>query len=355
MEGGDAVKTGERPHDFVGIFSRLAANEGISCGGVLRSIYSAAMDYQTGIKKLAHRDASPRHDFWLATLAVLLVYALAWWWNLAEQASALTQQFEFIQLDELPLALFAAAVASAWFSRRRMRDLLTEVTCRREAEQALAQLLAENRALAQHAQQVQETERRRMAREIHDDMGQYLTAIRLGAAALFRSEDPMVVEHTSRIASHAEHMQTTVKALLHHLRPVALDEYGLPDAIRHLVHEWTKIHPDLACDLMLDPACANLPDHLNNVAYRMVQEALTNIGKHAHATRVEVEIRLDDDTLLIDISDNGVGFNHPPKRGCFGLVGMRERVETVQGIFHLNSQPNAGVHVSAQIPLQMEV
>lgn len=299
--------------------------------------------------------STARRDLALAGMVVLLLYFAAWRWNLAEFLHALTSRYEFMQLDELPLALFAAALALSWFSRRRMQELQTEVEKRMLAEQNQAALLAENRALARHARQAQEDERRRMARELHDDMGQYLAAIRLSAAILPMDGDPLVAEHAARIASHAEHIQAAVRNLLHQLRPVALDEYGLMDAVRHLAGEWVRQHPQTACHLALDDSCPSLGDSLNIVAYRIIQEALTNVARHAKASRVDIAITVQPPgevpMLHVSIRDNGAGFQHVPSGPRFGLAGMRERVEAAGGTFTLRSNPGAGVAISAQLPL----
>lgn len=290
-----------------------------------------------------------------AFVAVAVVYLVALNWNLAERISLLTSNYEFMQLDELPLAVFAAALALAWFSRRRMADLEAEITRRVAAEQQLAALLAENRALAQHARQAQEDERRRMAREIHDEIGQYLTAIRLSAAMLPGERDSTVAEQAARISGHAEHIQLTVRDLLHQLRPVALDEYGLVDALRCLVEMWREQNPEVVCALELGVDDSALDDRVSITVYRLVQEALTNVARHAGAHHVWLDMALaalgGKPCLEVTIRDDGVGFTQLPQRPCFGLVGMRERVEGVGGRFEIRSAFDAGVTIFAVIPL----
>lgn len=298
-----------------------------------------------------------QHDLAIACFFVVLVYLAAWQWNLAEALYRVTSTYEFMQLDELPLALFAASVALAWFSHRRMHELKIEITRRMAAEQSQAALLAENRALAQHARQAQEEERKRMAREIHDEMGQYLTAIRLSAAILPAESDPLVAEHSGRISRHAEHIQIAVQNLMHRLRPVALDEYGLLDAVNHLAENWRQENPQTDCKLRLDQSCPILQDSLNIAVYRIIQEALTNVARHARASEVTITIAQfhipSAHMLEIVIQDNGVGFDRLLAGPCFGLAGMRERIEAVGGTFHISGGVNAGVRVSAVIPLPL--
>lgn len=313
--------------------------------------YIAAMNF-----KHLFPDSLVWRDTLVACFLVIGVYLAAWRWNLAESLNTMTASYESIQLDELPLALFAAALALAWFSWRRMRDLEFEVVRRVVAERQQAALLAENRALAQHVRQAQEDERKRMAREIHDEIGQYLAAIRLSAATLPTEGDPVIAEQASRISSHAEHIQTTVRDLLHQLRPAVLDEYGLPDALRFLTGEWQAQHPDIECDLELEMDWPKLDEKLSITVYRLVQEALTNVVRHAQASRVEVGAILKNsgnrNYLEVTICDDGVGFTQLPARPCFGLAGMRERVGGVGGMIEIRTAFDAGVTVSAVIPLE---
>ncbi|WP_179212079.1 histidine kinase [Methylobacillus rhizosphaerae] len=222
------------------------------------------------------------------------------------------------------------------------------------AERELAALFKENQALARHAMQVQEEERRHIAREIHDEMGQYLTAIRLELATPPKNDIQLMTAFAQRISSHVEHIQQAVRGLIHQLRPTALDSHGLVEAVQQLVAEWKKQHTEIDCQLSLDQSCHQLPEKTNIVAYRIVQESLTNIARHAHARNVSIKLMrtrgILTDTLTIEIRDDGVGFNpHTPRTG-FGLSGMRERVESEGGVFNLHSQ-GKGVVISASIPL----
>lgn len=296
-----------------------------------------------------------RQDLLKAIIFVLLIYLITWEFDIAEKLAVFTARYESIQLDELPIAMLMTALAGIWFSRRRMHEIKTEAKLRAGAELSLARLLNENRALAAHARQVQEQERRRMARDIHDDMGQYLTAIRLDARSLSKLENPIVASRAERIGQHAEHVQKAIGDLLHRLRPVALDEYGLIDAVRHLVQEWKKQYPGISCRCILDDKCSNLPDNINLTAYRIVQEALTNISRHAEATTVSVTInfRSENKTALeVKVEDNGKGLSSPyPDRRGFGLAAMRERVTAVGGSFDLQSTADTGVRISVILPL----
>ncbi|MPS49746.1 MAG: PAS domain S-box protein [Methylobacillus sp.] len=238
-------------------------------------------------------------------------------------------------------------------SQQNIYGFFADITEQHLAERELAVLLKENQALARHAMQVQEEERRNIAREIHDEMGQYLTAIRLELASLPKEGHSFIVEFSARINSHVEHIQQAVRGLIHRLRPTALDAHGLVEAIEQLVNEWKRQHPAIECQLLLDQHCPSLPEKTSIVAYRIVQESLTNIARHAHANRVAISLirthGILSDILTVEVQDDGVGFNpHLPRAG-FGLSGMRERVEAEGGTFNIRSE-GRGVVISATLP-----
>ncbi len=240
---------------------------------------------------------------------------------------------------------------------REIHGFFADITELHLAEKELADLLEENRALALHASQVEEEERRRIAREIHDDMGQYLTAIQLDAATLSMHGADNVAERSRNIMNHARHIQKTVHGLIRQLRPVMLDEHGLPDAVRHMAGQWGRQHPGTFCAVYMDN-CRDLPEPVAAVAYRTIQEALTNVARHANASSVTITLRNQctetGNDLVLEISDNGVGFSTAKKNNGFGLIGMRERIESVRGIFSIQSKEGAGVTLRAQLPLNLQ-
>lgn len=236
---------------------------------------------------------------------------------------------------------------------QEIHGYFTDITEQYLAEKELAQLFLENRALAGHAMQAQEEERCRLAREIHDDVGQYLTAIRLDAATIPKIDNSTTATvHLTRIAKHAEHIQTAIKRIIKRLRPAALDAHGLVEAIQLLAQDWRSRNPDIDCKLTLDKSCGQLPEPISIIIYRIVQEALTNISRHSQAHHVSIDINQQDlaGHLLVRIKDDGIGFQTTDSFNSFGLTGMRERIESVQGKFRLMSNPGAGVVITAIIP-----
>jgi two-component system, NarL family, sensor histidine kinase UhpB len=293
-----------------------------------------------------------RRDFLISCIAVFVIYVLTLTLNLSEHFVAWAAQHESIQIDELPLILLTAALAATWFSHRRMQELKAEILLRQQAEEKVGLLFEENQALAHHAIQAQEDERKRLAREIHDDLGQYLTAIRLDAAAIPKHGVAAIKVHGERIARHTEHIQLAFRNIVHRIRPAALDDYGLTEAIRLLAEEWCSQNPQVDCHLILDDTNHDTPEKVSLVAYRMVQETLTNVARHAKASMVEIRISLGDSNhLVVKVRDDGIGFSTKESRQGMGLIGMRERIEKIGGTFELISKLGGGVAISATMPL----
>ena len=235
---------------------------------------------------------------------------------------------------------------------QEVHGYFTDITEQYLAEKELSQLFAENRALTGHAMQAQEEERCRLAREIHDDVGQYLTAIRLDAATIPNMNDRASASvYLERIAKHAEYIQVAIRRIIRRLRPAALDAHGLIEAIQQLVHDWCNQNPEINCSMDLDESCNRLPETISIVIFRIIQEALTNISRHAQARHVDIYLKHKNQGLFIRIKDDGLGIKSPSVTpNSFGLTGMRERIESLHGSFALTSRPNAGVAITAIIP-----
>lgn len=289
-------------------------------------------------------------------------------------ASALGGKWQAIARDPSPSAyldfpelILERPDKGVWIVMARFRQVLsetgeiqeihgyfTDITEQYLAEKELSQLFVENRALAGHAMQAQEEERCRLAREIHDDVGQYLTAIRLDAATIPNIDDRVSASvYLERIAKHAEYIQIAIKRIIRRLRPAALDAHGLVEAIQQLVHDWCKQNPEIDCSMDLDESCNRLPETISIVIFRIIQEALTNISRHAQASHVHIFLKNKNQELLVRIKDDGLGINSSPVTpNSFGLTGMRERIESLHGSFALASRPNAGLTITAIIPFK---
>lgn len=214
-----------------------------------------------------------------------------------------------------------------------------------------------NHELSRQLITLQEEERKSLARDLHDEFGQSLTAIQADAQAaltVIRKKCPDASKSIEAIIEISRHLMKVVNGLLHRIRPQILDELGLEVAIEDLVNQWQVRYPgmDFKFSLAQDSA-QDLSEPFKVAVFRMVQECLTNISRHAGATEVIVEMQQKRDRgqqkLQISIQDNGRGFN-PNKVSGFGLAGMRERFEGLGAELRVQSS-NKGTVVSALIPL----
>ena len=247
-------------------------------------------------------------------------------------------------------------------------EVIGEICSMRDiTEHKLVQLaereLEQNRQLTRAIQSRLEEERRSIARELHDELGQCVTAIKtIGTAISNRTQEtaPAIHANALTIVSVASHIYDVVHGIIRQLRPTALDHLGLSETLRDTVLAWRERHPDIACDLRLEGALDGMGETINITVYRIVQECLTNVARHAAATRSDIDVaRCNDphhgDVVKVSVRDNGKGFTQQRDRGAtrFGLIGMRERVQALDGEFRIDSGPGEGVTVTAVIPVRI--
>jgi len=232
-----------------------------------------------------------------------------------------------------------------------------DVTDRTLAAEELEQSRTELRALAARLQAIREEERTRIAREIHDELGQALTALKLDLAWLSAkrpkgsgNSGPLRVIDQSITARIDETMQI-VRRIASELRPSVLDQLGLEAAIEFLVQDATK-RTGIAVTLQADEF-PRLPDDVASHAFRIIQEALTNVTRHSQATQVNVSVRRAGGALILGVADNGVGFAPDSMSGLrsLGLVGMRERALACGGVLMVQGKPGEGTAIVVTIPL----
>ena len=238
---------------------------------------------------------------------------------------------------------------------REVQSIGADITERKRHEQRTAQLLEENRHLARRALEIQEQERSRMARELHDELGQCITAIRADAEIIRgRSLGVDGVSHESAEAIEAVAGQVygVVRRMMRQLRPNSLDEMGLTEAVTEAVHDWTERHPDTHCELDVQDDLDRVPGPVATTAYRTVQEALTNVARHAQARNVTVRLQRRAGELSVEVADDGRGMESGEGASGFGLLGMGERVRAVDGELHIDSAPGRGTTIRARLPLE---
>jgi signal transduction histidine kinase len=207
----------------------------------------------------------------------------------------------------------------------------------------------------------QEAERRHLARELHDELGQYLNAISLDAGRirdLSAQREPEVHRLALALMQSANHVYREIGGMIRRLRPIGLDEFGLPTALEHCVESWRERLPQASFTLTVDGDFSELTDALNITLYRLVQEGLTNVSKFARASRVEIYlVRAPGDKgrageIVVTMADDGPGMDLAKPRRGLGLIGMRERVEALGGEFHIASTPGDGFLFCARVPAQ---
>jgi signal transduction histidine kinase len=227
------------------------------------------------------------------------------------------------------------------------------------ASAATAVATAQSVASERHRQRLAaaEAERQRWARELHDDTLQSLSALRVGLSTAKRSGKHETLEQAVAAAiDHLEEGITNLRALITDLRPASLDELGAAAAIQALCEraERQGLDVDVSIDLAYEQGRArarHIPE-IETAMYRIVQEALTNAAKHGKAERAVVEIHDEGDEVLLSVRDDGCGFDVSEHSDGFGLLGMQERVQLLEGTFDVESAPGAGTTVRARFPNQ---
>jgi len=219
------------------------------------------------------------------------------------------------------------------------------------------------RQLAEHMLHVEEMERRRISRELHDEAGQSLLCIRLQLELLEQSLPPEETEWKSKLGEArdlTEHTILEMRRLIAALSPAVLEQLGLGAALRQLVNRFRRLHP---CRIRLQLSrIGGLPQTTESIVYRLVQECCNNIGKHSSASHVNISVSSADGMLKLAVEDNGVGFKVEEafaRRESFGLSGMRERVALLGGRFRVESHPNGtkrerGTKIRIELPISRE-
>lgn len=219
---------------------------------------------------------------------------------------------------------------------RRERD-------RRRAAEAARHHLAEGR----------EEERLRFARDLHDGPVQDLQALRMRLSLIARAPDRAGVEE---VVAEVQRVVLDLRQTSEDLRPPTLSAFGLAAALRASAARFERAHPDVNLDLDLDEDRQALPDAVRLGLYRIAQEAITNAARHGRPSQITVSLRVETDTVSLDVTDDGSGYaaptdlSAPVRPGHYGLVGMAERAEALRGTIAVQSRPGAGTQVRVRVP-----
>ena len=296
-----------------------------------------------------------RIDLVVVVASTLACYAVSSALEINEALSRWLAGYERWQADELPLSLTVLAAGLAWFAWRRRREALAELRLREQAETRVHDVLMHNRELARRLIDLQEDERRDLARELHDELGQACSAIRVEMAYIGHCKDDgtsrgQINAAAARADADAQRLYELVRGMLQRLRPINLDTLGLVAALQALCESWEE-RTGVGCVFHHDGATPARGDAIDITVYRVAQEALTNVMRHARAGSVRVRLASTTGALALSILDDGCGMDPARTTGGFGLLGASERAAALGGTLSVESAPGSGVQVTLQLPL----
>jgi PAS domain S-box-containing protein len=241
-------------------------------------------------------------------------------------------------------------------NRQYFCGFIRDITERKKWEEELKHSYSEIRELTEYLQNIREDERSHIAREIHDELGQQLTVLKMDVSWLNKKIDPVEELVREKLIGLNNMLDNTVKAvrrITSELRPGILDDLGLVPAMEWHLQEFsrrtrinTEFHP---ANQFIE-----LPDNIKTGLYRIFQESLTNVSRHAKARNVTVDLRFVNDHLNLTIADDGCGFElkEKPQERTLGLIGMRERTQMMGGIYVVKSKPGEGTTVKVTVPVK---
>ena len=296
--------------------------------------------------------------FWLSITFFVLVNLIVFWFasralNPVKDIVSGLRKMELGQFHaRLPRFKLREMAAISDTFNRMAQAVEESFTVKRQAEQTATEL-KENRELTRLIQHHIEEERRNLALELHDELGQSVTAVKTIATSLVNRANDKTLDVASAakmIVDVSGQMYDSMHGMVRQLRPLALDKLGLRDALQELASAQQTRHPAIQFDLKLEGNFKDLDPDVSIAAYRIVQECLTNIVRHAGATEAEVSVRSNENLTLV-IRDNGRGLpvDQANREERFGLMGMRERAEGLGGKFEVNS--DQGVTVKVSLPV----
>jgi PAS domain S-box-containing protein len=233
-----------------------------------------------------------------------------------------------------------------------------DITDRKNAQKAMEESLQQIKSLTQHLQNIREEERTHIAREIHDELGQQLTVLKMDIAWLntkLENEKELVKEKLNDILILIDNTVTSVRRIASELRPTMLDDIGIAAAMEWHLHEFGK-HTGIKTYFIEQEIELELPPETSINLFRIFQESMTNIARHSGATEVKVNMRYEDGKIELTIEDNGRGFDKGQalEKKTLGILGMKERTAMMEGTYEIQSHPGKGATVRVVVPLQAE-
>lgn len=328
--------------------------------GLVWDVAVPIFDGQAGVARVGISDLSVRQT--LAQLSTQMGFTIL----VVVSLSLLAATFLTWILTRPILGLVEATqrIAQGDFTPRVRRWANDEIGDLAEAFNQMADELNRTEEIRQEREQLrsqllegvitaQEEERRRIARELHDSTSQSLTSLMVGLRNIETlCEKPQLLEQVTSMRQVVSHTLDEVHNLAVQLRPAALDDLGLEAALERYMEQWQNRH-NIHADLAMYVGSDRLPDAIETAIYRIVQEALTNVARHAQATSVSVLVQQRQKDVVTVIEDDGVGFNtqYATSNGRLGLLGIRERAELLNGHLTIESDLGKGTSLFISIPL----
>ena len=234
--------------------------------------------------------------------------------------------------------------------------ILRDITAQLAAQEALRHSKDELQALGAAAHMTREQEKSRIARELHDELGQLLTMLQMDVAwckERVADGDDVLAARLSRMEGLLGNSIAGTRRIAADLRPLMLDDLGLVPSLEWLAESFSQ-SSGVACTLAVGEGDLALPKAHASAVFRIVQESLTNVARHARATRAEITLARDRDDLVVAVTDDGTGFSPsaPRKPNSFGLFGLRERASLMGGEATITSAPGQGTRVEVRLPLE---
>ena len=229
------------------------------------------------------------------------------------------------------------------------------ITERKQASDELRESREQLRSLSAHLQSIREESQKLLAREIHDELGQDLTALKMDLSWMkgkLRQDQELLREKAAAMTKLADAMIKTVKKITARLRPALLDDLGVSAALEWELGEFVE-RTGIECNLTVKPEEIDLDPDRSTAVYRIFQEVLTNIARHSQATSAEAALRVDSGRLEMEISDNGAGITEEQIASprSFGLIGIRERAMQFGGEVRIEGVKGKGTTISITLPL----
>lgn len=286
----------------------------------------------------------------LFRLLVLAVFNLILWYFISRWVSPVEE-----------IASVLKSLEQRDFKRKVDKMSLPELAIIGRRINSLSEMLDASKGeadrLARKALNIQEQERRYLARELHDSLGQGVSAIKAIAVSIRQrvvSHDPLTADSAASIEDIADRAYSSVRDMMRDLRPFEIDELGVGPALQQMVDDWNDHHADTFCRLSIDSDYCDLDELLQINIYRIVQEALTNVTKYAQANFVDVNLS-GKEVISLTISDDGRGFDMQVTQSGMGMQNLRERVQAMQGELAIRSAVLQGVSISIKFPRRVKL